>query len=435
MLTKTVILKFCFLLLLALVLLWTYHIQIADSNQYMGYVLFPIDVAFLIKLILSVLFLSFFFPARITKPSDFFFLVQVLVVCLPFTVFHQIRYEMGIEYVVWFILLILPMILLKFILWPPIKISIPATHGYNLDLTLAMALGFTAVLLAANSAPDSSGFSLYDSYDRRLEGRDVYQPRSVVAYLNSMTVNGIAPFIAFYAGFLNKRNLLLAAIFIVVAYFYFLGLKAPIFYVLISFGLGMALRTKKLNKVYLLGLVALICLPVVSAIEFYVTSYSYIADYFLRRVFTVPSYVMSAYFELISSPIGSATQWSLLLGVDDAKAITFIVGEDILGFVGANANTNTFVYYLASRGILGYLMAALLVCYVFFFLDKFTTCGKLKAAHIFIGFIFSILIAEQAVLTTLVSSGVGFLLILSLFSNESKFFDSYNKRVSSGCSR
>lgn len=432
MLTKTAILKFCFLLLFALVLLWTYRIQIAEFNQYMGYVVFPIDVAFLIKLIFSILFLSSLFPARITRPSDFFFVVQVLVVCLPFAVFHQIRYEMGVEYVVWFILLTLPMILLKLFLWLPIKISIPVIRGSNLNLTFAMALGFTAVLLAANSAPDSSGFSLYDSYDRRLEGRDVYQPRSVVSYFNSMAVNGLAPFIAFYAGFLNKRNLLLAAIFIVVAYFYFLGLKAPIFYVLISFGLGMALRIKKLNQVYLLGLVALICLPVVSVIEFYVINYSFIADFLLRRVFAVPSYVMSAYFELISSPAGSATQWYLLLGVDDAKAITFIIGEYILGLVGANANTNTFVYYLASRGILGFLAAVLLVCYIFFFLDKVTTRGKLKIAHIFIGFIFSILIAEQAVLTTLVSSGVGLLLILSLFSNESKFFDSYNKRVSSG---
>ena len=421
MLIRIVVFKFCFLLLLALLLLWVYRIDIGDANQYLGYAVFPIDMVFLIKLILSVLFLSIFFPAQITKPSDFFFLVQVLFVSLPFAIFHQIRYEMGVGYAVWFILLVLPMLLLKLFLWPSMKISVPAVYSHNFNLVFAMALGFMAIFFAFNGAPDSSGFTLFDSYDRRLEGRDVYQSGSVVAYLNSMAVNSLAPFIAFYAGFLNKRGLLLAAIFIVLAFFYFLGLKAPIFYSLLSFGLGKALRTNKINKIYRLGLAALIFLPVISFIELYTTGYSYISSYLLRRVFTVSSYVMSAYFELISSPIDSATRWSLLLGIDDAKAITFIVGEDILGLFGANANTNTFVYYLASSGIFGYLATILLVCYIFFFLDKVVTRGKLKVGYMFVGFMFSILIAEQAVLTTLVSSGVGLLLTLILFSDESKF--------------
>jgi len=63
------------------------------------------------------------------------------------------------------------------------------------------------VVSAAAKTPASAGFGIDLSYDRRLEGREIYAAGSWLAYGLSMAMNGLTPYLAFRAGLSSRRSL------------------------------------------------------------------------------------------------------------------------------------------------------------------------------------------------------------------------------------
>ncbi|MGI2027324.1 hypothetical protein, partial [Endozoicomonas acroporae] len=129
----------------------------------------------------------------------------------------------------------------------------------------------------------------------------------------------------------------------------------------------------------------------------------------------VPPYIISAYFDFITSSY--PMDWNLLTGIRINDPVVFVVGEQFLEMPGLNANTNTFIYSLAGGGIIQYFKSMITVALVFGFLDMRYESSR-NPMLIFVGFLYAILITEQAATTALVSSGVALLLIFTSLAEE-----------------
>ena len=86
-----------------------------------------------------------------------------------------------------------------------------------------------------------------NSYERRLDGREIYTAGSLIAYAQSICMNGIAPFLAF-RGAINKQFTLNFIAFSSVLFFYWLlGVKAPFAYTILAFLVGYLARKNHLR--------------------------------------------------------------------------------------------------------------------------------------------------------------------------------------------
>lgn len=398
------------LFLFAAAILATYEVQISGANAYMGYADIQVEPGYLALLICSTLLVGAIIPLEINRPSDFFCVFYVIFVVLPYTTLFPISNSVGVsQYLLHYGVLLLPVILVRSVATHTVVLRLPSIISYGFLELVVVALCLAVTAYALRHAPSAAAIDLGTSYDRRIEGREIFQAGTPIAYLNAALVNGFAPFLAFLASWRRSAWLFLVAFACGSAFFYVLGLKAPIFYIVLAYSIGFAARSGRIRS-FVLVVFCLLWLALLAAfVEFSVFDYSYVADYFLRRVFAVPAFLMSTYFEFMFHDPFSA--WLPASGLRTQDGITFFIGESYLGLKGANANTDAFLYALAAGGVPLYLLTILLVTAVFVFLDA-TFRSNRNAAYLFVGFLYAILLVEQAATTALVSSGVGALIVL-----------------------
>ncbi len=398
------------LLLLAAAILAVYEIQIADDNAYLGYRHVGADPQHLLLLVVSVLIVGALLPVEIRRPSDFFSLFHILFVVLPYAALFPIGGQVAAaQYWLNFATLLVPLLVLRLGTASALGLRMPSPMSYgSLELAI-VALCVLGTAYAFLHAPSSASVDLGSAYDRRIEGREIFQAGTLAAYLNAAIVNGFAPTAAFLAGWRRRNWLLAVALASGAAFYYVIGLKAPTFYVGLAYLVGCAIRMGAVGR-FVAVVLGLLWLALLAAFAEYAASgYSFVADYFLRRVFAVPSYLMAAYFEFMFQDPFSG--WRPEAGFHAAEGITYFVGEAYLGVPGANANTNAFLYQLAGGGLPGYLVTTLLVSCVFAYLDAVHRAAR-NAGFVFLGFLYAILLVEQAATTALASSGIGGLILL-----------------------
>ncbi|WP_146193506.1 hypothetical protein [Corticimicrobacter populi] len=391
-----------------------YKLQIAETNAYMGYVSFPIDFEYLFSVAVALVFSGLLMPLVIYRPSDFFGLIYVIFVLLPYMVLYPIRGHVALEdFFLYFFVLSLPVMIVRLVSALTPRVGMLKFIDSRTVVGLLFLLCIFGLIYALANPPGSAGFDLASAYDRRLEGREIFTVGSVAAYLNSAIVNGFAPFLAFVAGWRKRSWLLMFAMACGIGYFYLLGLKAPLLFIVLAYIIGYAAR---FEKIYMAGKIVcflLVFMFLAFFVEYVFFGFSQIGDYFIRRAFGVSSYIVSAYFEFMNVDIFYS--WSMLDGVESVEPITFLVGEWFLGAPGLNANTNTFVHQLAAGGVVMYGGTIILVALVFSLLDAVYLSSR-NPAVLYVGLSYAILLTEQAASTALVSSGIGFLILLLMFS-------------------
>lgn len=404
-------------------LVFIYYFHGYQSNEYYGYGQINFDFEFLLILLGAIIFASFLFGRKYKRPSDFFLLLYGLIVIVPYAVLSDIWGRDGRAIAVDLILIAIPfycILLICNLSFRLPKFSI-VPEGTLTKIILLISI-LTVVLLLLNRPPAAS-FSLVDSYTRRLEARDVYGSGTIQAYLSSMVMNGVLPLLAFIGIFWRRMIFLLTGLFLYLGFFYIYGVKAPLMYMgfagVFSYSLGGDGDGRRFYG--LAGYLLLGCLAV-AWLEFLLFDYSYVEDYLIRRLFYVASYLVGAYFELINS---DAFSWISGLLVPTSKSISMYVGEDFLGLPDDNANTNTFLYFLAQYGIFGYIFVILLVGFVLSFLNSLRFRNKI---FILISIMYSVLLLEQSATTALVSSGIGLLSMVYYFSKRSVTPEASNDR-------
>jgi len=403
-----------YLYILAIGLLMAYVLQLAETNEYMGYREFSIDLPYITTSVTAIFVVGMLMPIAIRRPSDFFTFIYGLFVLLPYATLFPIRNPVELQdFMLFFSALAGPFLAVSIVSGAVPSLRVPGLISQRELVLLIALLCIVGVLLALSNPTASAGFDLETSYDRRIQGRDIFSAGTPLAYLNAAIVNGFAPFLAFVAGWQRRPWLLVVALLCGLVFFYLFGLKAPLLFIAVALVIGYLVRKEKVHTMARVIYVLMFGVFVLFLIEYLLFDYSLVGDYFIRRVFSVPVWVSSAYFEFMASD--STTGWLPLQGVSSTDPITFLVGEWFLGFPGLNANTNAFIYQLAAGGISMYFLTILLVIFVFVLLNATYKC-KRNPTLVYLGFSYAILLTEQAATTALVSSGIGILVIFVVFS-------------------
>ena len=84
-----------------------------------------------------------------------------------------------------------------------------------------------------------------------------------------------------------------------------------------------------------------------------------------------------------------------------------------MGNILTNANTNAFLFEFAKSGLSGYIIALFTVSTLLIIFDRLHKSGR-NPSYIFLGFLYSAVIIEQAYTVAFISSGVGLLLFLTI---------------------
>lgn len=414
--TRESLVVFVCLILLALFLLLAYQIELAEINSSLGYRLFSIDAYYLVMSATGVLASALCMPVNIEKPSDFFGLFYGLFVLLPYAVLYQMGGSIeGAVFFLRFSILLFPALAVRVVASVIPSLRLPSLISLRAMTWLLASACCVGLVIAFANAPSSASYDLLTSYDRRLEGRKVFVTGSLLAYLNSMISNGFAPFIAFVAGWRCRINLFLFALAIAFGYYFMLGLKIPFLFALLAASIGYAVRVNKLHRLVIVVIICLLAIFDIFFVEYMLTDYSYVGNYFIRRAFSVPPHLISGYFELLSSPPGFS--WDYMYGIGEGRSdITYMVGSRMFPqWEATNANTNAFVLQLVSRGVLMYIATIALVVSVFSLLDAVYASNS-NPVLLFVGYCYASLLPEQSATTALLSSGVGVLLVLGVFS-------------------
>lgn len=400
-------------------LIATYVFQISETNAYTG--LIPISISFvnICYLVAVILFAVIVEMYLVGNPSDFFISLYVTVVLISLATFYNVSGYISDEALLyWFFILALPIVsILIFENFIPVISFRGVFSQVYIDKIISTVL-ILALIVSYFNRPESAGFSIEDAYTRRLDGRDVYKSGSLLAYLLAMSMNGFTPYLAF-KGMSEKRKMpAILALLCAVYFFWILGIKTPLALVFVSFLLAYLLRKNKLRYFTSYLLVTIILFFIFVVIEWYINDgFSLVAEFFFRRVFVLQAQLMGCYFDFINSY--KNFNWNYIFGSwDKSFLVTYHIGYEYFGSLNANANTNAFIYALASKGLMSYTMSVFFVSFFFSLLNKLYL-GTNNPSYIFIGFLYGYLIIEQSFTTALASSGVGILFLFSILANNS----------------
>lgn len=409
-----------FLLFLALylacsiVLIVTYTGQIGEANAYLGMQPWDMSAAGYVGFAVGWPFVAWIVSRTKGRPSDFFRLFYGTIVVTSFLALHPVTgLFSAVEIFVGMVLLFLPLLAVELL-----DATIPAIKFRGLigpawfEWLLVFALLFV-VASAAVQPPDSAGFGLDASYDRRLEGRELYGAGSWLAYGLSMAMNGLAPYLAFRAGLRSRMILLVASVASACFFFWLVGVKAPLVFVVVAVALGVLVRKGNLPKVPRYFLSAILGLGLIILVEWAIfDGYSLIADYLFRRVFAVQAEIQGYYLKFLLGD--KAVSWSWLYGSFDREfAVAHHIGKIFMGSDKSNANTNAFFHQFAARGLIGYIYALIFVPLILVIFDRLFRSSR-NPSYLFLGFLYGLLVVEQAYTVALLSSGVGVLFVITL---------------------
>ena len=345
--TRTGVLTRVFLI--ATGLLVGYGLQLAEIYEYVGYRAFAVDGLYLCSSTVALFVTGMLLPTAIRKPSDFFSLLYGVFTLLPYATLFPIRSPLVFQdFALSFAVLAAPLIAIRIatLAVPPVRV--PWLVSQRSLIWLIVSICVTGVVLALLNRPEAVGFDLATHYERRIEGRSNFLPGTPTAYLNSAIVNGLAPFLAFVAGWQRRVVLIAFSLFCGLAYFYLLGLKAPLLFIALASLIGYAASVDRIHMAAKTIYTLLLWMIALFLVEYMLFGYSLIGTYLVRRGMSVPAYLVSAYFDFMASSV--APSWSLLEGARATEPISFVVGQGFLGFPDLNANTNAFIYHLADGG-------------------------------------------------------------------------------------
>lgn len=409
---------FAIFVTITIINLLIYNYQLVITNSYYGYKNFSIDINYFSTVLIFLIAITFILPKKISLPSDFFAVLYSLFSFLSFLVFAASPQKISFSvHIVFLCVMFTPLIFMKIFSYFSIHIRNMFPINNKIIYFLIWTIVVSSVVIAIFYSPPSAGFRIDNVHLRRLASREIFVGGAPLSYLLSISMSGLIPFIAFNYGRKSKLIGLAFCLILDLGFFYSMGVKSIFLYTCMAFAVGFGVRQKKLNLLYTFILISVCSLFVIFCIEWALSGYSLVAEYFFRRVFIIPGYVVVAYIDVIFA--NANAPWTLINGANIPEGPSYYVGRNFFGNAATNATTNAFISSLASGGILGYFVIIFLVTGFFKLLDILYVSSR-NSSYLFIGFLYALLITEQNATTAFISSGPGLLLFLSFLSGRER---------------
>jgi hypothetical protein len=397
-----------------------YVFQFQDTNAYIG--IGPMrelaDPGYWVLLAGWLLAAVLIFPAHVRRPSDVFLGMYIVATGLwsasywPAT---RLLDDLGAAVLAGWLLLPAALVCMarRAIAAVPLRaVAWPAALSARWLVPALMALLALAAWLGYRTGGADAGFDFEDATLRRLAGRDRFAGSPLAAYLVQMSVNGIAPYLAYLAAVRRLRAAGAAALAFAVFSFWLLGLKSPVLNVAVLYALGWLVREGRIVHFNRWLTSAFLGLIAMALVELWLFDQSLIAEFAIRRVMLVSSIIQVYFADALSRLDWGAWLFGGLHYAGFASPEYFI-GANYMGNEQTNANTNAFLHQAAMAGFAGYLTVAGLAAVLLAVLDMaYLRAGRQD------GFAFAamlgMLLVEQAFGTALVSSGLLLCLILMM---------------------
>ncbi|WP_323594864.1 hypothetical protein [Aliarcobacter butzleri] len=250
-------------------------------------------------------------------------------------------------------------------------------------------------------------FDFESSYERRSLGYEMIS--GFKAYIFSMSMNGLAPYLAFLSIFKKKYLFFFISLLFTVMCFGFIGIKAPIFYTFLFGFLGFIINSKSFNVSYFMLKVIFLVL-FIAIVEYFIFNFSWVADIIVRRAFIVVSQNQIYFIDYF---LKSFDFYDWIFG--KGKHITYIIGDIYHIFPNTNANVNALLYEIGRNGIFGFMIMNIFLLFFFTILDYFYKKYN-KKEILGVGILYIILLFEQSYSTAFVTSGIGLITILTILT-------------------
>jgi hypothetical protein len=391
--------------------------QIVEMNTKAGFneLIFNLDLFYSLFFIIP-LFLIFF---KCNQNSPQYILIGILLFYsyVWFFFFYNIFGYLETRLIFWGGFLFLLPVVLLFLTEKYLKISCRYVIFVNgliklrVEFVLMVILVITLICMFIKTESD---FSYIDSYDRRILARE--EVTGLLGYFFQMSANTLAPILAFLAIYNRNYKYLFPAFVFGIMAFGFTGIKAPlIFTVLMSLSGYFFLKRLK-NIIYFLVLV-MTTVIFFALLEFLLFDFSWIADIFIRRINLSPPLTMMKYLDFVFAQ--SNNDYSFLIGNQNAKEITYLIGEIYSKNILKNENTISFLTVLGQQGILGYFFNIVFLIFFYSFLQYLYKVSKHKV-WIAVAIIYGFLLLEQSYTVAFLSSGIGLITILLLIFSYKK---------------
>lgn len=386
--------------------------QIIPQNYYLGMKDLKLDSSFIISMCFFIMFTLIFLKTKINSPHGIFIGIYYFYSVLWFLFFNSISgYQSHLVLLVGGVVFLIPIVLMAlcdslFKLNYKMNLFGGGLLGIRAELVITILIIFVTVLMYLKMG---LSFSLDDSYERRILGRD--EISGWLAYVFPMTLNGLAPLLAFLAVYNKRYAYIFFAMSFVILGFGFVGTKAPIAYVLLMSFIGYYFIKGGVNIVKLL-FYAMFSLIAFSLCEYIIFDHSWVADIYIRRALLAPPQIQMYFLDFMTNY--SLTFEVLLIGPDLDKPPTFIIGDLYFNNPLTNANTNSFFTELARNGIIGYIFHIFFLALFFSFLSYFYRISNHKI-WLAIAALYSLLLIEQSYSVAFITSGIGLSIIILLF--------------------
>jgi len=404
-----------FLATLSVFMVWylgTY--QIIEMNHYMGMKELTSSLSLFILFIYAIAILIVFFMSHQSSPQGIFIGVLIFYSFIWFFAFHSVSGYTDVKLVFYGGLIFLLSVLSLLFSEKYLKINYGMATFRNSLFNIRVELVITALLiLVAILMYKKLGisFSFIDSYDRRMIARE--EIHGFLAYLSGMSLNGLAPLLAFLAIYNHRYLYLIIALVFVFLGFGFIGTKAPIGLVVMMSLLAFYLARGGKNILLLLVL-AMTSLIFLALVEYLLFDYSWISDIYIRRALLVVPQIQMYFLDLMFGE--SFNSFSLLTGLVNDKQVTYVIGEVYMGNPETNANTISFFKVMAQKGVLGYLFNIIFLVIFFSFMAHMLKHSK-HGVWLAISTLYSVILLEQSYSTAFITSGIALCSALLVFFN------------------
>ena len=376
------------------------------------------DSSLFYSLFFIIVLFSFFFKCNQKSPQYILIGILLCFSYIWFFVFFSVAGNSNTKLIFWAGFIFLLPVILLFLTEKYLKINYRfkiLKHGLiNLRVEFVITIILLFVFIGSFKKIIDINFSFVDSYERRILARE--NVTGLLGYFFQMSSNSLAPILSFLATYnRNYKYLFVAFAFVIFAYVS-VGLKAPFAYVFLMSCVGYCFLKRFNNIIYFFVLIMTV-LIFLGLLEFFLFNFSWIADIFVRRAYLSTTFTQMNYLDYIF--VQSNSNYNFLMGNQDAKEITYLIGEIYSKNILSNENTISFLTELGQRGILGYFFNVIFLIFFYGFLQYLDKVYKHKV-WMAIATLYAILLLEQSYTVAFVSSGIGLITILLLMFNHKK---------------
>lgn len=390
---------------------YIYKNSISPTNSYQGLcfkeLTFGVHAIAIGFYLLPLLWL----PIKPTRPSDITIWLLYMFSYAPttFVCFHVMKDPFP-DAILLLVALLIGLIIVDLARRHPIKL------GFHLDTPIVMPLDKIIIILSVLLCIYI--FSLI-KFHFNLDFETVYERRLEVRYSSSLLSGYIIAFIrsvviifSVYMAFVKKSKIAFIALIILsVGIFSYDGTKTslfvPVFLVLIYFLIIYKKSNIMLN-------IAFLSLFFVSIIEFISLDSNIISTLFTRRIFALPGYINTLFWEYYSvhdKVMMADSIGRFFVDSSNVTAAPFVIGYEYFNNAETNANTGIWMGSYAHFGFIGIVLLSMVAGFILGLFDnltktKFPVLGYLVCAYI------GILWSEQMLHTSMLTGGIFYILVL-----------------------